>query len=113
MRKGATYMNIENNNEELNGQMSLFENEPTEQTEAENDGFKDAVEETLSKIRHQSLLLGFQVACKEILDKIMTFENIHGSKTNNDHKRLIKHIKTFCVIGLSGEISTNNQTVQN
>lgn len=96
-------------------QMSLFEDgaeqaaEP--QTEQEvNDELKGAIEETFSKLRRQSMLLGFQVACQTVLDKISAFERKPGSKSNNDHKRLIKDIKQFVETGLSRKVNTDGET---
>ena len=75
-----------------------------------NDELKGAIEETLSKIRRQSMLLGAQVICKTILDKIVAFDAIPGSKSNNDHKRLIKDIKKFCEVGMSRKVNTDGET---
>lgn len=75
-----------------------------------NDELKGAIEETLSKIRRQSMLLGAQVICKTILDKITAFDTIPGSKSNNDHKRLIKDIKKFCEVGMSRKVNTDGET---
>lgn len=88
-----------------------------------DDELKGAIEEQLSKIRRQSMILGFRVSCQTVLDKITTFERSPGSKSNNDHKRLIKDIKKFVETGLArkmnenGEIEVseeaNSETVQN
>lgn len=92
-------------------QMSLFEDEPVEEAKPETtDELKGAIEETLSKIRRQSMLLGFQVSCQTVLDKITAFERKPGSKSNNDHKRLIKEIKQFCETGLSRKVNTDGTT---
>ena len=96
-------------------QMSLFEDgvehaaEPQAEQEV-NDELKGAIEETLSKLRRQSMLLGFQVACQTVLDKISAFERKPGSKSNNDHKRLIKDIKQFVETGLSRKVNTDGET---
>ena len=92
-------------------QMDLFEedtheSEPMPET---NDELKDAIEEQLSKIRSQSMILGFRVACQTILDKISAFERSPGTKSNNDHKRLIKEIKKFVETGLSRKMSENGE----
>lgn len=95
----------------LNGQMHLPTEEAANEADpAEKDELKDAINETLSKIRRQSMLLGAQAICKTILDKIIMFERIPGSKSNNDHKRLIKDIKNFCEVGLSREVNTDGET---
>ena len=89
-------------------QASLFEDEPNVDLEAK-DELKDAIEEQLSKIRTQSMILGFRVACQTILDKISMFERNPGSKSNNDHKRLIKDIKKFVEQGLTRKMNENGE----
>lgn len=111
-------MDTENKNVELDQQTNLAENGVETQIEPEaKDELKDAIETTLSKLRRQSMLLGFQVACQSVLDKITAFERKQGSKSNNDHKRLIKDIKQFVEQGLSRKVTTDgetdSQTVQN
>lgn len=104
-------MDTENKNVELDEQMSLFENEAEPNVEPEaNDDLKEAIEETLSKIRRQSMLLGFQVACQTVLDKIVAFERKPGSKSNNDHKRLIKDVKQFVEQALSRKVNADGET---
>lgn len=108
--KGVIQMDITNDNTELSKQMSLFEDDSRQDEEPKtNDEFKDAIEETLSKIRKQSMLLGFQVSCQYVLDKIVAFERKPGSKSNNDHKRLIKDIKKFVEQGLSRNVNSNEE----
>lgn len=70
---------------------------------------KGAIEEQLSKIRSQSMILGFRVACQTILNKINAFERSPGSKSNNDHKRLIKDIKQFIEQGLARKMNENGE----
>ena len=108
-------MDTEKNNVELDEQMSLFEDEVEQAEEPKtepgtNDELKDAIEETLSKIRRQSMLLGFQVASQTVLDKITVFERKPGSKSNNDHKRLIKDIKQFVEQALSRKVNADGET---
>lgn len=74
-----------------------------------NDELKGAIEETLSKIRRQSMILGFRVSCQSVLDKINAFEKSPGSKSNNDHKRLIKDIKKFVEQGLARKMNENGE----
>ena len=59
----------------------MEENKPIENQEESlnNDELKGAIEETLSKIRRQSMILGFRVSCQSILDKINAFEKSPGS----------------------------------
>ena len=106
-------MDIENNEvfENQDGQLSLFEEEGnTESTDDANEELRKAVEEQLSNVRSQSMLLGAQVSCKVILDKITAFERSPSKKTNNDHKRLIKDIKQFCQTGLSRKVNFDGTT---
>lgn len=91
-------------NVELNEQTNVTEEIKTD------DELKGAIEATLSKIRRQSMLLGFQVACQTVLDKIVAFDRKPGSKSNNDHKRLIKDIKQFVEQGLSRKVNTDGET---
>ena len=79
------------------------------------DLLKEAVKEQFDKVRTQAMLLGAQVICKNILDKITVFDRTPGNKSNNDHKRLIKDIKKFCEIGLSRKVNLDSttETVQN
>lgn len=103
-------MDNENKKVELDEQMSLFEEDVESKEPMENDELKSAIEETLSKIRRQSMLLGFQVACQSVLDKITAFERKPGSKSNNDHKRLIKEIKQLVEQGLSRKVNADGET---
>jgi hypothetical protein len=75
-----------------------------------DDKLKEAIGESFSKIRRQSMLLGGQSMCHIILNKITAFENKPGSKSNNDHKRLIKDIKHLCKIGLSRKVNADGET---
>ena len=117
-KKGVTNMDTENKEFE---QISLFEEngEKDVHSPETNDELKYAIEEQLSKIRSQSMILGFRVACQTIHDKISAFDRTPGAKSNNDHKRLIKDIKKFVETGLShkmndnGEIEISEETAQN
>lgn len=91
----------------------MEENKPIEQQETgqqNTDELKGAIEDTLSKIRTQSMLLGAQAACQIIADKIYTFESSYGKKSANDYKRLIKDIKSFCNTGLSRKVNADGTT---
>ena len=100
-------------------------NKPIEEQENEkpvlsDDELKDVIEEQMSKLRSQSMILGFRVACQSILNKIVAFERTPGNKSNNDHKRLIKDIKKFVEQGLASKFDeddkaeeTESETAQN
>jgi hypothetical protein len=94
----------------MKGRVLMDEEIKTTEEKMENDELKGAIEEQLSKIRRQSMLLGFQVAAKSVLDKITVFEKTPGTKSNNDHKRLIKDIKKFCEVGMSRKVNTDGET---
>lgn len=95
--------------EVVEGQMS-FEAEDAPESELIDDAFKTAVEEQLEKVRLQNLFIGFQTACKGVLDKIIAAEVQPGKWTMNDYKRLIKDIKKFCTTGLSNKINADGTT---
>lgn len=107
----------------MEDEMKTIENQENDKPVLDDDALKGAIEEQLSKIRRQSMILGFRVSCQTVLDKINAFERTPGSKSNNDHKRLIKDIKKFVETGLArkmdenGEIEvqeeTKTETVQN
>ena len=106
-------MDAENKNIELDGQMTLFGDEVhNEEADAQNndDALTTAIEEQLSKIRRQSMLLGFQVAAGTVMDKIVAFENSQSKKSANDYKRLIKDIKKFVETSLSRKVTTDGET---
>lgn len=104
-------MDTENKNVELDEQMSLFEEESVSTIEPEaKDELKGAIEETLSKIRTQSMLLGAQAMCQTIVNKIYAFESSYGKKSANDYKRCLKDIKQFCTTGLSRKVNTDGTT---
>lgn len=82
----------------------------TPETPMENDELKEAIEAQLSKIRRQSMLLGSQVICKTVLDKIVAAMNKPGKRSLNDYRRLVKDLENFCKIGLSRKINTDGET---
>ena len=81
-----------------------------EGTPIDEEQFKAAVEETLEKVRTQSMLLGCQVICQAVLDKIYAFESSQGKKSANDYKRCIKELKKFCEIGVSRTVNPDGTT---
>lgn len=78
-----------------------------------SDELKGAIEETLSKIRRQSMLLGAQSMANMILEKIIVFERVNNKKSNNDHKRLKKDIKKLCENVLSRQVDFGGETDEN
>ena len=94
----------------MEDEMKTIEDQENDKPILDDDALKGAIEEQLSKIRRQSMVLGFRVSCQAVLDKITAFERSPGSKSNNDHKRLIKDIKQFAEIGLSRKVNTDGET---
>lgn len=76
----------------------------------DNNELKDAISETVKKVRTQALLLGSQAMCSTILQKIKAFEQKPGKLTLNDHRRLVADIKNFCEIGLSRKVNLDGTT---
>ena len=92
---------------------ALPKEEATPEATAEpgtTDELKEAIDETLSKIRNQSLLLGAQAICQTIVNKIYAFEAASGKKSANDYKRCIKDVKAFCETGLSRKVNFDGTT---
>ena len=86
----------------------VVENEdPRDTSDMSNQGLKDAISQTLEKIRTQNLLLGAQSMCSVILQKIMEFEMKPGKRTLNDYRRLVKDIRGFCETGVSRKINAD------
>lgn len=90
----------------------MEENKTIEQQEesVQKDELKEAIEQTMDKIRTQSMLLGAQAMCQTILNKIYAFESSQFKKSTNDYKRLIKDVKKFCEIGLSRKVNLDGTT---
>lgn len=76
----------------------------------QKDELKEAIEQTMDKIRTQSMLLGAQAMCQTILNKIYAFESSNSKKSANDYKRCIKDIKKFCEVGLSRKVNADGTT---
>ena len=81
--------------------------DPRDTSDMSNQELKDAISQTLEKIRTQNLLLGAQSMCSVILQKIMEFEMKPGKRTLNDYRRLVKDIRGFCETGVSRKINAD------
>ncbi len=89
----------------------IYEEEvQTEENALNNDELKSAIETQLSRIRRQSMLLGFQVACHSVLEKIVATTSKQGKITMNDYKRLVKDIDQFARTGISRKVNTDGET---
>lgn len=88
----------------------LEQEAPQAEAPVENeDELKKAVEEQLSKVRTQSMLIGAQTACTVILQKITAAQQ-NGKMSYRDYERLIKDISTFCRIGISRKVDADGTT---
>ena len=105
--KGTQKMSEENKTinieEEINN--SLIDEEATT-----DDELKSAIETKLKEIQTQNLLIGAQTACTVILQKIAAWEAQPGKRTLNDHRRIIKDIKEFCLTGVSRKVNPDGTT---
>ncbi|MGN0245733.1 MAG: hypothetical protein ACI4DK_07190 [Lachnospiraceae bacterium] len=76
----------------------------------DNDELKKAIEEQMTKLRRQSMLLGAQSMCQVILQKIYTTLSKPGKKTYRDYERLIADIRKFCETGISRKVNADGTT---
>lgn len=90
----------------------MEENKTIEQQEERtgDSELREVIEETISKIRTDSMLLGARAICQTILNKIYAFESSEGKKTANDYKRCVKDIKNFVYTGLSKSVNVDAGT---
>ena len=76
----------------------------------EKDELTKAIEEQMSKLRRQSMLIGAQAMCSTILSKIIAVKQKPGKKTYRDYERLIADIQKFCETGLSRTVGLDGET---
>ena len=88
----------------MNEENTIIENE------VEQDELTKAVEETLERVRTQSMLLGGQAICSVILQKIVTAKAQPGKRSLRDYERLVKDIEQFCTTGLSRKVNPDGTT---
>ena len=73
----------------------------------------------MTNVHTRGMMLGVQVTCKMVLDKITATMMQPGKRSMNDYKRLIKEIEQFCRTGVSRKINPDgtttpvDETVQN
>ena len=91
-----------------------LEEENVEATEEkfvmDNDELKKAIEDQMSKLRRQSMLLGSQAMCRVILNKIYEHQAKPGKKSYRDYERLVNDIRKFCEIGISRKVNEDGTT---
>lgn len=79
-------------------------------TSVNDDELTKAVEEQMSKLRTQSMLMGAQAMCKVILQKIYDANAKPGKKSYRDLERLVVDIKQFCETGISRKVNADGTT---
>ena len=77
---------------------------------SDKDELTKAVEEQMSKLRTQSMLIGAQTVCRVVLQKIYSTMSQPGKKSYRDYERLIADIKNFCETGISRQVNTDGTT---
>ena len=82
--------------------------EEVESSGMSNNELKKAIEEQMSKIRNQGMVLGLQTGCSSIVQKIIVTKKKPGKKSYRDYERLIDDIQKFCETSLSKKDEANN-----
>jgi hypothetical protein len=78
--------------------------------EVETPDLKALIEERMSQLRTQSILLGSQAMCRVILSKIYAVTNKPGKISMRAYERLIKDLVVFCETGLSRTVNLDGTT---
>lgn len=90
--------------------LDTFKDQVTESKPKTEEDLRNAIEEQMSKIRRQSMLIGAQTMCSVVLEKIMVAHSKPGKMSMNDYKRLVKDIEQFCRTGLSRKVNADGET---
>ena len=75
-----------------------------------NEEFEAIVKQHLEREFNKGMLIGAQVACTVILNKITELSTKTGRHTLNDYKRLLKDIEGFCRTGISRKVNADGTT---
>jgi hypothetical protein len=59
-----------------------------------NDELKEAVQQTLDRVRNQAMILGYRVACTTIMQMIAGWHAPGTSK--REYERIFKRVEEFC-----------------
>ena len=78
--------------------------------EVKTPDLKALIEERMSQLRTQSMLLGSQAMCRVILSKIYAVTNKPGKISMRAYERLIKDLVAFCEIGISRTVNADGTT---
>lgn len=66
-----------------------------------NDQLKEAINETLERIRNQAMILGFRTACMTIMQMIAPWHQKNCS--HREYERIFKKVEEFCSKSLKQE----------
>ena len=91
---------------------NIYENEHVnvEEQDDKYNEFDEVVRKEMTNVHTRGMLLGVQVTCKMILDKISATMMQPGKRSMNDYKRLVKEIEQFCRTGVSRKINNDDTT---
>ena len=81
-----------------------------EANDTQDNELKEKLSDAVEKLRTQAMLLGAQVICSVILQKIEAFQKQPGKRTMNDYKRLTKDIEQYCRTGVSRKVNDDGTT---
>lgn len=85
--------------------------EAVDTSEMSNEELKKAIGDYLTKERNKSMILGYRVACRTILQMIARWRQSGCSK--REYERIFKELEEFCGKALKQEEETSAETVQN
>ena len=93
---------------------NIYENEQVnvEEQNSQYDEFDEVVRKEMTNVHTRGMMLGVQVTCKMVLDKITAAMMQPGKRSMNDYKRLVKEIEQFCRTGVSRKINADGTTTE-
>ena len=74
------------------------------------DELTKAIEERMSQLRTQSMLLGAQSMCRVVLSKIYAVTHKPGKISMRAYERLVKDLTQFCETGISRTVNLDGTT---
>ena len=84
--------------------------EAVDTSEMSNEELKKAVGDYLTKERGKSMILGYRVACKTIMDIIAPWRKKGCSY--RDHERIFKQLEAWCVKALKQEEAETDESAE-
>ena len=68
--------------------------EGVDASDMSNDELKEAIQQTLDRVRNQAMILGYRVACTTIMQMIAGWHAPGASK--REYERIFKRVEEFC-----------------